>query len=293
MKTIEYMKPTNLDEAVGILKSDAHEVRVLAGGTDLLVQMRTGRKQARALLDVKEIPELNNLSYIPGKGLTLGASVPCFRVYRNSQIMTSYPGLIDSASLIGGIQIQGRASIGGNLCNAAPSADAIPVLMALGAVCEIAGPNGIRRVPVENYCTAPGENVLLPEELLVSLHFPAPPPNSGARYIRFIPRNEMDIAVVGAGVSVVLDKATDTFKSARIALASVAPTPLLCQEAGDFLVGKSVNDENIGRAAELGSFAARPISDMRGTAEYRRHLCGVLIKRALKTAVERATEEGS
>jgi CO/xanthine dehydrogenase FAD-binding subunit len=292
LKWIDYAKPASVDEAVGLLAGRDGDARVLAGGTDILVQLRVGRRRPALLVDVKEITELNQISYDPAKGLTLGAAVPCYKVYGNTDVAAAYPGLTDSASLIGGIQIQGRASIGGNLCNAAPSADAVPILIALGATCQIAGPTGTRSVAVEEFCTGPGQNLLQSGEVLVSLHLPPPLPHAGARYIRFIPRNEMDIAVVGTGVSVVLDDDNRTFKSARIALASVAPTPLYCKEAGDALVGQPVSAESIQQAAEMARAAATPITDMRGTTEYRSHLCAVLTRRALNTAVERASQEG-
>ena len=292
MKWIDYAKPASVDEAVGLLAGRDGDARVLAGGTDILVQLRVGRRQPALLVDVKEIAELNQISYDPAKGLTLGAAVPCYKVYGNAGVAAAYPGLIDSASLIGGIQIQGRASIGGNLCNAAPSADAVPILIALGATCQIAGPTGTRSLAVEEFCIGPGQNLLQSGEMLVSLHLPPPLPHAGARYIRFIPRNEMDIAVAGTGVSVVLDDDNRTFKSARIALASVAPTPLYCKEAGDALAGQPVNAESIQQAAEMARAAATPITDMRGTTEYRSHLCAVLTRRALNTAVERASQEG-
>ena len=288
MKWIDFASPQTLKEALGLLAEKGDKARVLAGGTDLLVQLRGGRRQPDLVVDCKSIPELNEMTLDPQGGLTLGAAVPCYKVYSNAAVAKAFPGLIDSASLIGGIQIQGRASIGGNLCNAAPSADAVPILIALRATCKIAGPKGTREVPVEDFCTAPGRSVLQPDELLVSMHFPAPEPNSGARYLRFIPRNEMDIAVVGAGVSVVLDNGV--FKSARIALASVAPTPLFVKEAGDALAGKPANSESVGLAAKIASDAAKPINDMRGTIEYRSHLCEVLTRRALNTSIERAKE---
>jgi carbon-monoxide dehydrogenase medium subunit len=289
LKWIDYASPGSLGEAVDLLAEHREQARILAGGTDILVELRMGRRQQVDLLvDGKNIPELNEITYDPSNGLTLGAAVPCYRIYANAGVSRAYPGLIDSASLIGGTQIQGRASIGGNLCNSAPSADAVPPLIALGVSCNIAGPNGTRQVPVEDFCTAPRENVLQPDELLVSMHFPPPAPNSGVRYIRFIPRNEMDIAVAGVGVSVVLEDGA--FKSARIALASVAPTPLFVKEAGAALVGKPVNDESVQLAANIARDAAKPITDMRGTIEYRKHLCEVLTRRALNTAIERAKE---
>lgn len=286
MKWFDYQAPQSVGEAAALLAQHGDHARILAGGTDLLVQMRAGRRQAGLIVDVKNIPELTKISCDPGQGLTLGAAAPCYQIAGDERVRNLYPSLAEVASLIGGTQIQGRASIGGNLCNAAPSADAVPLLIALSATCKIAGPGGERTIAVEDFCTGPGRNALGPGELLVSLHLPAPRAAQGARYLRFIPRNEMDIAVAGAGVSVVLRDGH--FESARIALAAVAPTPLFVREAGDALAGQAVNDESIARAASIARQAARPITDMRGTIEYRRHLCEVLTRRALQEAVERA-----
>ena len=261
---------------------------MIAGGTDILVMMRAGRRLADVVVDVKGIPELSQMSYSAGGGLTLGAAVPCYQIYEDAAVSAAYPGLIDSATLIGGIQIQGRASIGGNLCNAAPSGDSIPAVIALNGVCHIAGPNGWRTLPAEDFCTAPGQNALQQGEMLVSIQFPAPPANSGANYQRFIPRNEMDIAVAGVGSSVVLDASGQNFVSGRVALASVAPTPVFSQAAGNSLAGKPVSDEAIREASELAMADARPITDMRGTIRQRIHLIGVLTRRTLNIAVERA-----
>jgi carbon-monoxide dehydrogenase medium subunit len=273
-------------EAAGLLAEHGDKARILAGGTDLLVQMRAGRRQPGLIVDVKNIPELTGIQWDPSHGLTLGAAAPCYQIAADSRVRDAYPSLVEVASLIGGTQIQGRATIGGNLCNAAPSADAVPLLIALAATCRVVGPNGERSLAVEDFCTGPGQNALAHGEMLVSLHFPAPRPSTGARYLRFIPRNEMDIAVAGAGVSVVLNDGH--FESARVALASVAPTPLFVREAGEALAGQPVNEESIARAAAIAKQAARPISDMRGTVEYRRHLCEVLTRRALQEAVARA-----
>ena len=272
-----------------MLAEKGEHARLLAGGTDILPQLRGGAwPQVDVLVDGKKIPELNEITYDPETGLTLGAAVPCYKIYANQAIAHAYPAIIDVASLIGGTQIQGRASFGGNLCNAVPSADSIPAMIALKGTANIAGLRGNRSVPAEEFCTAPRKTVLQNGELLVSLHFPPPEKNSGVRYLRFIPRNEMDIAVAGVGVSVVLDNGA--IRSARVSLASVAPTPLFVKEAGDALVGKPATEESVRIASGLARDAAKPITDMRGTIEYRKHLCEVLTRRALMTAIERAKE---
>ncbi len=291
MQAIDYIAPNTIDEAVQAMASKGDRARALAGGTDLLVQLRGGRFTADLVVDVKNIPELNEVSYDAQNGLTIGAAAPCYRIYQNQDVASVYPGLVDSASLIGSIQIQGRASIGGNLCNSAPSADVIPSIIALGGVAAITGPNGSRQVAVEDFCTGPGRNVLEPGELLTSIRMPAPQSNSGANYLRFIPRNEMDIAVAGVGSSVVLDASGQNFVSARISLASVAPTPVFCRDAGESLAGKAVSDEAIEEAAQKAMADAKPITDMRGTIRQRVHLVGVLTRRTLNTAVSRARGE--
>jgi len=259
----------------------------MAGGTDLLVKARANAWELDAVVDIKNIPELMTLT-INGDGLSIGAGVPCYQVYDNSEVADQYPGIIDGTSIIGGIQIQSRAGLGGNLCNAAPSGDGIPALIAHSAVAKIASVNGTREVAVEDFCTGPSRTALKAGELLVSIEVPKPAPNSGAAYTRFIPRNEMDIAVAGVGVFVQLDASGQNFESARIALASVGPTPILASAAGDSLAGKPVNDETIAAAASLAKNAATPITDMRGTIEQRRQLVEVLTGRMIKQAVERA-----
>ncbi len=288
MQAFDFVRATSVDEVVSILRQNGNQARVLSGGTDLLVALREGRAEARVVVDIKGLPETTEMSYSPESGLRLGAAVPCYRMYEDEELSALYPGLMDSARLIGGVQIQGRASMGGNLCNASPAADSIPSLIAHSAVCVIAGPNGRREVPVEEFCVAPGRTVLQPGEFLLYLQIPAPRPGFGAAYQRFIPRNEMDIAVVGVGASVQLDESRNVIRSARIALGAVAPTPLYVPEAGEALAGQRISDEVIERAAEIAKAAARPITDMRGTAEYRRHLSGVLTRRVLKKAIERA-----
>ena len=291
MKDFAYVAPSTLREAVNLLAEKGPQARALAGGTDLLVQLRAKRFDLDCVVDVKNIPELDELSFGPRRGLRIGAAVSCWRLYSDPEVLERYPGLVDAAAIIGGIQIQGRASLGGNLCNSSPSADGIPPLIGHGAVADIAGPDGRRKVPVEEFCTGPGQNVLQPGELLVALQVPSPRKNSGAHYLRFIPRNEMDIAVVGAGAHVELADRRRVFRSVRIALAAVAPIPLFAQEAGELLVGREVSEATIEAAAAAAAAAARPISDMRGPADYRRHLVGVLTKRALRGAVARARGE--
>jgi CO/xanthine dehydrogenase FAD-binding subunit len=259
----------------------------MAGGTDLLVKARANAWELDAVVDIKNIPELITLS-VNGDGLSIGAGVPCYQVYDNAEIADQYPGIVDGASIIGGIQIQSRAGLGGNLCNASPSADGIPALIAHSAVAKIASVNGTRNVAVEDFCTGPGRTVLEAGELLVSIDVPRPAANSGAAYTRFIPRNEMDIAVAGVGVYVELDGSGQNFVSARIALASVGPTPILATEAGDSLTGKLVNDESIAAAAVLAKDAASPITDMRGTIDQRKQLIEVLTSRMINQAAERA-----
>lgn len=285
MKWFDYAAPASLAEALQ-LRAAHPQALLLAGGTDLLVQMKNGRRQPDVVIDIKKVPELNALTIDASGALTLGAAVACYRVYQDAAVRKHFPALAETAEIIGGIQIQGRASIGGNLCNAAPSADSVPLLIAMGATCRIAGAAGERTLAVEDFCVAPGRNALAAGEMLVSLHIPAPAAHSGAHYLRFIPRNEMDIAVVGVGAQVVLSNGN--FASARIALASVAPTPLFVRAAGDALAGKPVNEESIATAAAAAAAAATPITDMRGTAEYRRHLCGVLTRRALEAAIRQA-----
>jgi carbon-monoxide dehydrogenase medium subunit len=228
------------------------------------------------------------LRYDANSGLRLGAAVPCYRIYENHEVAAAYRALADSARIIGGWQIQSRASIGGNLCNSSPAADSIPSLIVYDVRCHLAGPQGRRTVAAAEFCTAPGKNVLSRGELLTTLEFPPHKPHSGAAYLRFIPRNEMDIAVVGAASWVLLDPSGQRIENARVALAAVAPTPLACSAIGDFLAGKPADEGTFAQAAEMAAAAARPISDKRGTVEYRKHVAGVLTRRTLAIAVERA-----
>jgi len=290
MRDFDYAAPSTLEDALALMARSNGSAKPLAGGTDLIDHVRTGRLTPDLLIDVKKLPELNQLE-VTSTGLRLGAAVPCWRIITNPDVARGYAALVDSCGIIGGIQIQNRASIGGNLCNSGPAADSIPSVIALGGQCVIAGKNGTRTIPAEAFCTGPGKNVLQPRELLVELTFPARDPHSGSHYRRFIPRNEMDIAVVGVGASVTLDESGQRVTAARIALGAVGPTPLLATEAAAALVGQPVGDESIAKAAAAAKAIAAPISDMRGTVEFRIHLVGVLVERVLKAAVARARGE--
>jgi len=288
MQSFEYVAPKNIEETLSLLADKNGDARILAGGTDLLVQLREGRRKADLIIDVKNIPELIEITYNTNDGLRFGAAASCTDICDNPDVSQHYPGLVDGISLIGGVQIQNRASVGGNLCNASPAADAIPALIVHEAVCNVTGPNGMRTIPVEEFCIAPGKNALESGEFLASITAPTPKENFGAHYLRFTPRNEMDIAVVGAGASMVLDADGQQFVSVRIALGAVAPTPLLASDAGTFLSGKDLTRENVREAARMAQETAKPITDLRGTAEYRKYLVAVLVERALDKAIERA-----
>ena len=288
MQVLDYIAAGSIQEVIDLLVSNNGRARILCGGTDLLVQLRENRRRAELLIDVKNVPELRSIRYDPQVGLWLGAAASCHAISHHLSVLENYPGLVDAVRLIGGVQVQYRASLGGNLCNSSPAADSIPALIVHEAVCLIAGSHGTRDLPVEQFCTAPGRRALQLGEFLQAITVPAPKNNFGACYLRFIPRNEMDIAVVGAGASVTLDEARKKILSARIALGAVAPTPLFVEEAGLFLAGQPITEENLREAGRIAQAAARPISDLRGTEEYRKHLCGVLTRRALEKAVERA-----
>jgi carbon-monoxide dehydrogenase medium subunit len=288
VKDFSYSAPTSLHEAVGLLARANGKAKILAGGTDILVQLREGLREADLVIDVKKIPELMELSYSREKGLRLGASVPCYRIYDHPELAAAYPALVDAARIIGGWQIQSRASVGGNVCNSSPAGDTIPALIAHGATCVVAGPSGQKELKIEEFFTGPGKNVLQPGELLATLVFAPPAACSASAYERFIPRNEMDIAVAGAGSWLQLSRNGKTIERARIGLCAVAPTPKFAEEASSWLTGKPPTDDIFARAGELARQVASPITDMRGTAEYRMHLVGVLVKRTLARAAERA-----
>ena len=287
MNAIRYEMPRSVAEAVRLMAADSG-ARVLAGGTDLLVQFRAGVRQPSAFVDVKRIPELMSIT-IDGQGLRLGAAAPAALVFEHAELRRLWPGLAESVALIGSTQIQGRGSVGGNLCNASPAADTTCALIANRAQCVIAGPNGERTVPVDAFCVGPGRTVLQPGELLVAVHVPRPAARTADAYLRLIPRTEMDIAVAGAAVSVTLD-AAGACTAARVAIGAVAPTALRVPDAEQALVGSSLDEASLKRAAAAATAAARPIDDKRGTAAYRRTVAGVLTRRAAAIAAQRARQ---
>ena len=288
LQDFEYVAPTSVEDAVSILDEYGDRAKVLAGGTDIIVQLRDGLRSADVVVDIKKIPELVDVTFREDGGLVLGGAVPAYRVWGDERVVAGYPSLSDATKIIGAWQIQGRASVGGNVCNSSPAADSIPALIVEKATCHIAGPAGRRSVAAVEFCTGPVRNVLERGEMLVSLELPAPEKSAGSRYQRFIPRNEMDIAVVGAGAWLKLDESGSTIVEARVALAAVAPTPVAADEASGWLAGQPATPESFARAGELAREVASPISDLRGPREYRVHLVGVLVKRALAGASKRA-----
>ncbi len=284
MHPFNYYAPETVEEAIEILNKYGDKARCLAGGTDVLVQARGEKFELDAIVDVKKIPQLTKLEWTDSH-LIVGAATPCHVLYEDSKVCEVFPGIVDSAFLIGGIQIQSRASLGGNLCNASPSADAICSLIVHEVICEIAGPNGVREIPVEDMCTGPGKNALTKGEFLVSLKIPLKKGEFSASYERFIPRNEMDIAVAAVASSIELSNGK--VSSCRVALAAVGPTPIFAKEASELLVGKEPTDENIKKVSEKAKDIASPIADMRGTVEHRKDLIEVLTRRTIEKALER------
>ena len=285
---MRYEAPESVDGAVRLLVGGGPRGRVLAGGTDLLVQLRAGVIAPDLVVDIKRIRETREIREDDGV-LVIGAAVTGAELGEHAAARSMWPGVVEAAELIGSTQIQGRASLVGNLCNASPAADTVPALIAAAATCRIAGPNGTRRLPVQDVCTGPGRLSLGDGEFVVALELPGRPPRSADAYLRFIPRTEMDIAVVGAGVSLTFDE-SGRCSAARVALGAVAPTVILVEEAGAALVGTTCDDAALAAMAAASRAACRPIDDKRGTAEYRTKVAGVLATRAGRIAAERAGE---
>jgi carbon-monoxide dehydrogenase medium subunit len=286
LQNVKYARAGTVDEAIGLLKEGGSTARVLAGGTDIIVQARERRREVRLFVDIKPIAETQGITYDPDGGLTIGAATPCYLIYSNDIVKKLYPAIVEASSVIGGTAIQGRASLGGNLCNSGPAADSVPAMVVCQGTANIAGPNGRRSVPIENFNTGPGRNVLENGEFVVSLHFPSPAPHSGTAWERFIPRNEMDIAVVNAGAAVRFNG--ENVDWARVCLGAVGPTIIMADGAVEAIVGTPLTEETILAAGEAAKAAARPIDDMRGSIKQRKHLSSVLTQHMLRKAAERA-----
>lgn len=289
MAITDYKVPQSMDEAVQMLAISGNNIKVLAGGTDLIIQSKPQSQDPLHVVDIKNLKGMMNAT-LDSSGLSLGPAISCAEFTSRHDIKAVFPGLVEAAYLIGSTQVQGRASIGGNLCNASPAADTIPALVANNAQCIIQGPDGERTVAAENFAVGVGKNCMEPGELLTQIKIATPAPGTSDAYLRFIPRSEMDIAVAGAGVRITLDS-TGRCTDARVAIGAVATTVLLVPEAAKALIGSMMDDVALQAAADAASAASRPISDRRGTAEYRRHVVGVLVKRAAKIAAERVKGE--
>ncbi len=284
MSGVEYLAPSSVAEAVSALKGGG--ARLMAGGTDLLVQMRGGRAKPTLVIDIKRLPGITEIRQEQG-GFVIGAAASGASIGEHASLRKAWPGVVEAASLIGSTQVQGRASLGGNLCNASPAADSVPALIAAGAVCIIEGANGRREAPVEKIQAGPGKTSLAADEILVAFRLPPRLPGSGDAYLRLIPRTEMDIAVVGAGVSLTLDP-SGMVTAARVSIGAVAPTTLLVQDAGAALIGSRLEESALTKMDAAVAAACRPISDKRGTIEYRTRIAAVLSRRAAIIAKDRA-----
>jgi CO/xanthine dehydrogenase FAD-binding subunit len=282
----DYLAPTSVDDAVKALMS-APSAKVLAGGTDLIVQMRAGRASPGAVVDLKRIPGSIGIRREGDGGFTIGAATSGAAIGEDTALVRAWPGVVEAANLIGSTQVQGRASLGGNLCNASPAADSVPALIAARATCVIVGPSGRREAPAESIQAGPGRTTLQPGEFILEFRLPPRPRRAADAYLRLIPRTEMDIAVVGAGVNLVLDNA-GVITEARVSLGAVAPTTLLVATAGDALVGGKLDDAALDKLDAAARAACNPIDDKRGTVDYRTKIAGVLARRAATIAYNRA-----
>lgn len=286
---MRFQAPESIEEAVAFLAAEP-DAKLLAGGTDLLVRLRAGQIAPPAIIDLKRIADMMTITRLENGGWRIGAAVPSAEMNENAALKSDWPGVVEAADLIGSTQVQGRATIVGNLCNAGPAADSVPAIVAASARVEIAGPNGTREAAVEDIPTGPGQTSLAPGELVTALLLPPRPPRSGSAYLRFIPRTEMDIAVVGCGVVLQLDEG-GTITDARVSLGAVGPTVMLVPDAAKALIGTTGETAAFNALTATCTAAATPIDDKRGTVEFRKHVSGVLARRAAKIALSRAKGE--
>jgi len=283
---MRYEAPETLEAAIALLRSESGEARVLAGGTDLLVQLKTDLIEPQLVVDIKKIRELREVRR-EARGYRIGAAVTGAELTEHPELKAVWPGVIEAANLIGSTQIQGRATLGGNLCNGSPAADSVPALIAAGATVTVAGPNGRRNVPVEDIVLGPRKLSIAKDEIVVSFLLPPQPPRAADAYLRFIPRTEMDIAVVGAGVNLTLGE-DGKITAARVGLGAVAARPLLVPAAAEALIGSALEDAALTKFEEAVRAACQPIDDKRGTREFRIKVAGVMARRAAQKAYERA-----
>lgn len=283
---MRYIRPLSMEDAVGLIAGSTGTAAILAGGSDLLVRMKGGFVEPDLIVDIKAIEGLSEIRETP-EGFSIGAAVPCAVMGENAALKKAWPGVVEAAKLIGSKQVQGRCTIVGNLCNASPAADSVPALVTASAKALIAGPGGKRTIPVEAVTTAPGRTSLAKGEIVEAILLDKRPARSGDAYLRFIPRTEMDIAVVSAAVNLTLD-AQGVVASARVALGAAAPTVLLVKEAAEAIIGSKLDEAALEKLAKVCADACRPIDDKRGTIEFRRKVAGVLARRAAATAYARA-----
>jgi len=287
MEAIQFQKPETVDEAVKLLQNAEGDARILAGGTDLLVQLRAHMIDPGVIIDIKSIEETRTLTKNGDGSYTIGSAVAGAEAHERDDITADWPGVVEAWDLIGSTQIQGRASLGGNLCNASPAGDSVPAMVAAGMTANIAGPDGRRSIPVEEVTVGPGKTSLKKGEFVVSFNLPARPAKGGDAYLRLIPRTEMDIAVVGCGAALTLDD-SGTVTSAKISLGAVAATVLVVEDAAKAIIGTKLEPEALSALDAACQAACSPIDDKRGTVEYRTKIAGVLGRRAVTIAAERA-----
>jgi carbon-monoxide dehydrogenase medium subunit len=289
MSQIRYERPQTAEAAVALLAAAQGTARVLAGGTDLLIQMRSGRLEPQLLVDVKAIPEMTSIVTENG-AFRFGAAVTCMELLEHEAFAKAWPGVSDAVKLIGSIQVKGRATVGGNVCNASPAADSVPAMIAAGASACIVGPHGRREVRVEEIAAGPGRTSLTKGEIVTAFVLPRRAPRAADAYLRFTPRTEMDIAVVGVAVNLTFDHRS-MCSEARVSLGAVADRVMLVPEAAAMLMGTKVDDAALARLSAAVSAACRPIDDKRGTKEFRIKVAGVLARRAAQIALERASRK--
>jgi len=282
---MRYESPATTRDAVSLLANEKGQAFVLAGGTDLLVRMKMGQIEPDLVVDIKRIPDMTSIE-ATRSGFRIGAAVSGAQMRAHARLAKAWPGVVEAMNLIGSDQIQGRCTMVGNLCNASPAADSVPAMVAAKAKAVVVGASGRRKVPVEKIVTGPGNTSLEPGEIIEAIELPLPEKRSADAYLRFTPRTEMDIAVVGVGISLTLNRGI--ISQARVCLGAVAPTVVLVPAAARALTGSKLDEATLEKLAAACSKACNPIDDKRGTAAYRTRVAGVLAKRAAKIAYQRA-----